>query len=330
MHKNHFFAGTVKRIINADPSLMLVKPGIHLYMKQEFYYNLFNLTIASSRLIPLLQGPPYSAAADVQLLWQRCPEELADKPIFTSPFCQYNAQEWLFRLPHLGNFYVTNGNGIAIEMHTAIAAETVLYLYRNALPVLLYQRGMVCLDVLGIIMPNRRLLLIAGDRKYSAILPLMSAGYKIFGCSPLGITIIDNHPHASSSLPYLELWEKDVLPYFPERQQEGIVVNGNNVKWYTNDEHTATLKIDSIIIINRATKNSFEKLGLPAAMEKVSNCLPHLAWASILQEKKLFQFLVSFVQKTPCYNLNYIITDTDNSFMNHHLHTIINTIEDGK
>ncbi len=137
-------------------------------------YTGFSLQIESQIDLPFLEiSTTPQAPADITITIGAVPEAV-NAPTLTAKYFQRSADQFLFRLPGFGTFWVEQGRAITVASEGDNAALLRLLLLDTVLPALLYQRGLMvfwgaCIDT-----PNGAVLL-ANYREGNGVSTLTAA-----------------------------------------------------------------------------------------------------------------------------------------------------------
>lgn len=114
-------------------------------------YTGFSLQIDSQIDLPFFEiSAASSTPADITITIGDVPQAL-DAPSLIAEYFQRSADQFLFRLPGIGAFWIEQGRAITVAQESSDWALLRLLLLDTALPALLYQRGLIvfwgsCID----------------------------------------------------------------------------------------------------------------------------------------------------------------------------------------
>jgi hypothetical protein len=161
-----------------------------------YYYQAFGLTIISEIKLPALTNANKSNTSNpIHVSLGKVPISLSSPALETKPFSTYNESEFLFELPNVAKYYVSNGTAIIIEADCDNWESILLYFYTNGIAAALFQRNFIPFHVSGIFVGENKVLLFAAPSrtgKSTTALQLQQKGYAPFTDDTALLKIIIN------------------------------------------------------------------------------------------------------------------------------------------
>jgi energy-coupling factor transporter ATP-binding protein EcfA2 len=175
----------------------------------EFTYIIFGLRIKSPLEIPELTSI-ITKQVDVNIIFGNNPSKL-ENVVTSGALFETAKEEFLLKLPHIGTYYVKNGNIVIIDANEGVSEDEIrLFLLGSVLGAILYQRGLTPLHGSAVDIENKALLIIgnsaAGKSTLAAVLnktgfPLISDDLSAITKNETGRCV------AIPGLPYIKLWK---------------------------------------------------------------------------------------------------------------------------
>jgi len=193
--------------------------------------------------------------------------EFEKLPTTVKPFSRYTAAEYYFELPDVIRMLVRNGNEIILEILTQDLNYALQYVYQNAIPIAMIQRGIILFRASGILDESGQVwLFFAPPRsgKTATALMLMERGYRFFADNLMALTTVDQQIMASSFSPTIHLWKQvldeqkifnalDVsiirasIPKYSVRYSDSFISSPQKVKGLIEVEHLSSFISSDII-----------------------------------------------------------------------------------
>lgn len=217
-------------------------------------------------------------------------------PVSIKPFSKFNKSEFFFELPGVIRFLVRNGSEIRVEYLTSDITFANQFLYSNALPIALTQRGEVLFKASGIIDADDNAWLFFAQARTgmtSTALFLMERGYRFFSDRIVSLRLDGTEVLASPFCPSMHIWgpvldkqvmfkQEDLRPIreaipkfvakvsddkydFRERKVQGLL----EIEHLTNDfSHNKTRMVEAFEVLRNAIylNHLTSQFGLEARM----------------------------------------------------------------
>jgi len=149
----------------------------------------------------------------INLAWGKVPEGLENPPLEQKPFSTFNDKEFLYRIPNVAHYYISNGNEIIIEPISENVTEVLLFFYSNALAAVLFQRNLIPFHASGVKINNNQIILFPAPSrtgKSTTAIFLEKKGYPVFSDDTVLLEVKDGKCFATPSYPIMRLWENSI------------------------------------------------------------------------------------------------------------------------
>lgn len=171
------------------------------------FYQAFGMNIGSEFVIPML--PPGGDGSDV-VIRMGCVDEFSGNIVFESEEYKIGTREFLFRVPGVGEFFVSNGKTITVHPAPRSSIDDIYtYLLGTCIGAVLYQKGDVCLHG-SVVKINGQGILIAGESgagKSTVSSLLCKKGYAFLSDDVALVRRKEGMVYVYPSYPYKKLWE---------------------------------------------------------------------------------------------------------------------------
>ncbi|HAC15668.1 MAG TPA: hypothetical protein DCE78_06960 [Bacteroidetes bacterium] len=237
--------------------------------------------------------------------------EFEKPPTTVKPFSRYNAAEYNFELPDVIRLLVRNGNEIILEILTQDLNYALQYVYQNAIPIAMIQRGMILFRASGIIDGSGQVwLFFAPPRsgKTATALMLMERGYRFFADNLMALTMVDQQIMASSFSPTIHLWKQVLDEQKTFNAQDVSIIRASIPKYsvrYTDKFIASPQKVKRLIEVEHLSSAiSSNKIKPIQAFETLRNAvyLNHLT-SEMGREPQIFSMLSKLANQSELYRV---------------------------
>ena len=175
--------------------------------RAPFYYKAFGMNIASDIHLPELEmahGRP-----DVRIIYGKTPDEIPGDAVRKGRY-QAAPNHFLFHVPHVSRYSVTNGDCIVVEPDQPVEPEAVrLFLLGTSLGALLIQRGVLPIHGSAVVI-NGKVVIITGESgagKSTLLAAFRERGACFLTDDIAAVTFDgDGTPWVQSGYPQQKLW----------------------------------------------------------------------------------------------------------------------------
>ncbi|OPX87437.1 MAG: hypothetical protein A4E53_02481 [Pelotomaculum sp. PtaB.Bin104] len=176
----------------------------------SYRYKIFDLHIASDLLLPeLLTAIDTPDTPDVCISFGKVPVDITIA-VKKTESCQIAKNQFLFRVPGVGCYYVTNGNCIIVEPSDQAKEVFVrLFLLGTAFGALLMQRGILPIHGSAMVINGRCVIFtgVSGAGKSTLLAAFRKRGYSFLTDDVAAVTVdADGVAWVHSSYPQQKLW----------------------------------------------------------------------------------------------------------------------------
>lgn len=229
-----------------------------------FSYKIFGLIIQSELEIPGLI-PIQAEPADVNIKFGPTPNHLS-KIISSGVLFESSKEEFLLKLPDVGNYHVRNGTHITIDSKQAATNDEIrLFLLGSVFGALLFQRGFTPLHGSAVKMQGKALIILGnsavGKSTLSASLAL--SDYPLISDDLSAISIDSGKCVISPGIPFIKLWEDAKNQLFPRESFKRVRPQINKFSIPTIAFHNSSKGLEIQTIINLKSGNSTSYLAEP-------------------------------------------------------------------
>lgn len=176
----------------------------------KYRYKVFGLHVESDILLPeLLTSADNSNPPEVTIILGEVPDDIID-PIEKSQSYQAAKNRFIFNVPKVGRYYVTNGNCILVQPAEQVEERVVrLFLLGTTFGVLLMQRGIVPIHGSAVVINGYCVILtgVSGAGKSTLLAALREQGYSFLTDDVAAVTVgEDGVAWVHSAYPQQKLW----------------------------------------------------------------------------------------------------------------------------
>lgn len=226
----------------------------------KFNYQIFGLLIRSSLEIPGLDEI-HSEYTDVNILFGPTPDHIADL-VLSGVLFESSRDEFLLKLPNVGNYYVKAGNLIVIDPKpNATPDELRLFLLGSVFGAILYQRGFTPLHGSSVKVRGKAIIIIgrSASGKSTLAASLVQSGYPLISDDLSAILKNSGICVIFPGTPFIKLWKdtKDLL--FPEEYYKRVrpQINKFNIPSNAHSDDSNGVEIQTIIHLEASKTNSY-------------------------------------------------------------------------
>lgn len=177
---------------------------------RRYRYKVFGLDIASDILLPeLLTADDTPESPDVIISFGKVPADITDAIEKTKSY-QTSKNQFLFQVPGVGRYYVTNGNCILVEPDEQAKETSVrLFLLGTAFGSLLMQRGILPIHGSAVVINGFCVIItgVSGAGKSTLLAAFRERGYSFLTDDVAAVTVdADGVARVYSAYPQQKLW----------------------------------------------------------------------------------------------------------------------------
>ncbi|WP_460540754.1 ATP-binding protein, partial [Echinicola sediminis] len=241
----------------------------------------------------------------------KVPNQLANEPAATFPEGKLNSSEFLFEIPKIASYHISNGNKIIVQPKSnADLASVRLFMLSNAFAGLLFQRSSVPFHAGAIITNKKDLLLImghSGTGKSTLVSELRRRGYQLFSDDVVVFQKNDSTKDSfmvSASYPMIKLFSNSISNLNDDRLKKNHVLKDNKNKhgiYFHEEFSTEELPVKKIIVLNPTEMNTTYThqylTGLKAIIALHDNIYRHKFDASYNNDFNTFNMLSIIAKK---------------------------------
>lgn len=274
-------------------------------------YLFFGQWITSSIELPEIEPIPSAEGLvnPIQLSFGKVPDQLKNSPTETKPFSIFNEREFLYHIPEIAKYYISEGKEIIIEALSENLTEVLLFFYSNALAAVLFQRNLIPFHASGVkINENQIVLFPAPSRtgKSSTAIFLEKKGYPIFSDDTVLLEVIEGKCYATPSYPIMRLWENSIQASDQYETEDGYELRpGMNKFGISLGEKFSHQKMEvaALVFLNSHTDAlSVDKLKTKDVFLHLANNVYRKQWiAGMKKQMQQFQLISSISQAIPAY-----------------------------
>jgi hypothetical protein len=228
------------------------------------------------------------------------------EPTVTKPFSKFNAYEFYFELPGVIRILVRNGSEINLEILTEDINYALQFVYQNAIPIALLQRGIISFRASSMIDKDGKVWLFFAQPRSgmtSNAIFLMERGLRFFSDSLVALRLDNDTIFAAPFGPSLHIWK----PVFDKQN----IFNTDTVRPIRESipKYVATINSDDfdpserlvrglIQVEHIANTLTHEPINMVDAFETLRNAVYHNHLTSYLGlEPKIFAMLTTMVKR---------------------------------
>ncbi len=274
--------------------------------KQVYHYCVCGLLVQSDTELPELAATT-KGQAQIRIKLSDATVPFENDPLHTKPFSKLNKSEFYFELPNVIRFLVRNGSEVLVEYLTYDTRFANEFIYSNALPMALLQRGIITFRASGIIDANDKVWLFFAAQRAgitSTAMFLMERGYRYFGDQIVSIRQDGSNVFTYPFGPTIHIWkpvlDKQTL-FKPENIRpirEGLLKYSATIPKEKYD--SSERQVQGLIEVEHLTKKfSHENIKMIDAFEILRNSiyLNHLT-SHMGLESRIFGVLSQLVKQT--------------------------------
>ena len=278
-----------------------------------FQYQAFGLPILSAIELPDLAGFSANIRSNpINIELGKVPVSLIESPTEIKPLSTFNEHEFLFMLPDIAKYYVSNGNKIIVEPLTDNWDDIRLHLYANCLAVALFQRDILPFHVSGVFTaPNKVILFAAPSRtgKSTMAVLLQQKGYVPFTDDTAVLSVTDGKCYAQASYPMARLWQDtfEKQTQFAETDKQALCFDANKFGFSFHDNFTSEqAEVVAIVFLEiDGSEINTVPINQTKGLQKLVNNVYRLQWVSGMKKQVLqFKHLTEIVKSVPTYAAN--------------------------
>lgn len=279
----------------------------------KYTYQAYGIAISSEIELKALFPTNNITENAVNVSVGNVPNALKNTPLQEKPFTTFNENEFIYRLPNIANYYVTDGNNIIIEPLCEDWNEVLLYFYANCLAAILYQRNLIPFHVSGIFVEEnatRKVLLFAAPSrtgKSTTAVMMQQRGYAPF-CDDTALLSVENGKcFAQASYPMIRLWQNSIDQQNVLNETGMHSIMGENIDkfaFYFHEQFsTEKVEIAGIVFLEEAGDAITIKNITPAnTMQLLGNNIYRGEWISHMKKGKLqFEMLQKLAKIMPAH-----------------------------
>lgn len=278
----------------------------------KFHYTTYGLSIFSDIELPaLLKCNTKDSEQPISVWLGDVPHQLVSSPMVEKPFTVYNAEEWLYRIPNVANYYVRNGSEVIIEPLSENWNEILLYFYANCLAAILFQRNLIPLHVSGVFIDKNRVLLFAAPSrtgKSTTSVMLQQRGYPLFTDDTAVLSIENGKCFAQSSYPMIRLWQNtiDVQQVLDESTKLDLSSDAELDKYgfmFHQNFVTSKVEVAGIVFLDaEGVEISIHSIKPNAAIQLLGNNIYRKQWLNGMKKQVLqFKHLTGIINAIPVW-----------------------------
>lgn len=274
-------------------------------------YLFFGQWITSSIELPEIEPIPSTEGLvnPIRLSFGKVPDQLKNSPTETKPFSIFNEGEFLYHIPEIAKYYISEGKEIIIEALSENLTEVLLFFYSNALAAVLFQRNLIPFHASGVkINENQIVLFPAPSRtgKSTTAIFLEKKGYPIFSDDTVLLEVIEGKCYATPSYPIMRLWENSIEASDQYETEDGYELRpGMNKFGISLGEKFSHQKMEvaALVFLNSHTDAlSVDKLKTKDVFLHLANNVYRKQWiAGMKKQMQQFQLISSISQAIPAY-----------------------------
>ena len=273
-----------------------------------YYYKLFGLILRSEIILEqLLEQTDDYGSFDIDFKIGICPVDLINTANIVKPFSRFNDIEFIFVVPQIAKYYVTNGNLIVVEPISDDLNNVLSFFYTNAITAALFQRGMMPIHASAVKVNNTQVVLFpapSGYGKSTTAIFLAQKGYPVFSDDTVVLMQNENKIFAIPSFPIIKLWSNTIAAQNIFGQEDGIAIVKGISKYslsLKNNFDALPMEVAAIVFLDKLTeKFEIEKLTALKSILLLGNNIYRKQWVKGMKvHQNQFQILTSVVNKVP-------------------------------
>lgn len=276
----------------------------------KFQYQVYGLPLFSEIELPSLVGiGDVELSNPIKVSLGKVPLALVSEPNETKPFSTYNENEFLFDLPNVAKYYVSNGNAIVIEPIGENWEEILLHLYANGISAALYQRNLLPFHVSGVFVNENKVLLFAAPSrtgKSTTALMLQQKGYAPFTDDTAILKVKNGKCYAQASYPMARLWQQTIENQHQYAEENKRVLFEETEKYGFSFHETFNPKMVEVLgfifLEEAGLEIQIDKLTPTNSLEYFTNNIYRYQWVKGMKKQRLqFEHISTIINAVPSY-----------------------------
>ena len=274
-------------------------------------YLFFGQWIASSIDLPEIEAIPSTEGLvnPIQLRFGKVPDQLKNSPTETKPFSIFNEREFLYHIPEIAKYYISEGKEIVIEALSENLTEVLLFFYSNALAAVLFQRNLIPFHASGVKINETQIILFPAPSrtgKSTTAVFLEKKGYPVFSDDTVLLEVKDGKCFATPSYPIMRLWETSIRASEQYEIADGYELRPGMSKFgiTLGDKFShQKLEVAGLVFLNSQTNNlTVEPLKTKDVFLHLGNNVYRKQWiVGMKKQIPQFQLISSISQAVPAY-----------------------------
>ena len=278
-------------------------------------YLAFGIPILSDIVLPafyqISDTSDIGESNPVHIKLGKVPQMLKEPALETKPFSIFNEKEFLYHIPNVARYYVSNGSEIIIEAGREDYNEVLLYLYSNCMAAILFQRSLIPFHVSGIFINTDKVLLFAAPSrtgKSTTAVMLQQKGYAPFTDDTATLKMEEDKCLAQASYPMIRLWQNSINNQTVVRMDDKHILRNdvqlNKYGFLFHDQFVhGKVEVAGLVFLEAEGSGIVtERIKPGLAMQNLGNNIYRKQWIKGMNKQILqFQLLTAIAHNVPAW-----------------------------